>query len=85
MDGYRLFLGLVLFMGGLAMMVLGVLYLGILNACTGPGSTSSCGSPWVAFSLMGVGVVFIVAGAVFLAKARFARDKSQYPRQYSRT
>lgn len=68
------------------MMVLGVLYLDTVNTCTGLGlgSTSNCGSLVIAFVLLGVGVVFIVSGAVFLAKARFAQTKGPYPRQYSR-
>jgi uncharacterized membrane protein len=79
MEPYRLFSGLVLFVGGLGSMVLGVLYANSLNSCV----TSSCGTIVIAYLLFTIGIVMITFGAFFIAKANF-KSKRPYPRQYSR-
>jgi hypothetical protein len=83
MDTSRLLLGLVLFMGGLGMMAIGVIYLNSLNICTAPSSIGPCGNPWIAYSFIIIGVVFVVFGAFVLARARFAITSGPFARQYS--
>ncbi len=83
MDTAHLILGLVLFMGGLGMMAIGVVYLDSLSVCGG--SITACGGSMIAYSFMVIGVVFVVVGAIVLARARFAPTKDPYPRQYSTT
>lgn len=78
MEPYRLFSGLVLFIGGLGSMVLGVLYANSLNSC----SSASCGTIVITYLLFAIGIVMIIVGAFFIAKARF-QSKSPYPRQFS--